>query len=330
MYLLVKIVRLTIRTLIIVFVGLSFSFCNSQKENDQTINVLTLRGPSAMSMLFLMDSTNELNGNPIKYEILDEPLQIRARMLREEPEMAMLPTNMAANLYNKGVPYQLAAISVWGTLEVFGSDSLIQNWDDLRGKRIHLMGKGMTPDILFRFLASENNIDPEVDLILDYSFPTHTDLANAVIAGLAEIAVLSEPLISMVKVKKEGIITLFNLEEEWGKVFNNDFAIPQTSLLVKSSFAKDNPELIDSFIEQYRKSCSKIESDIKRAGQLAVDYNILPDAKVAQMAIPGCNMNVQAAWEVKKKVQAFLNVFYKFNPKSIGGRLPDEAFFFEK
>ncbi len=283
-----------------------------------------------MSMLFLMEELDELDGNPIQYEILDEPLQIRARMLREEPEMAMLPTKMAANLFNKGLPYQLAAISVWGTLVIFGKDSLIRDWEDLRGKRVHLMAKGMTPDILFRFLARENNLDPDQDVILDYSFPSHNDLANAVIAGLADIAVLSEPLVSMVKQKNQEVKILFNLGNEWSEIFNDDFAIPQTSLVVKSTFASDNPNLVVSFLKKYQEYCTKVVTDAQVAGQLAVSYGILPDSTIASQAIPGCNLKVLPSWEVKDRVKAFLEVFYNFNPESIGGRLPDEAFFFEK
>ncbi len=314
---------------IILLFLISFSCQNNNKDNH-IVDVLILRGPSAMSMLFMIDEMDELDGHQIKYEILDEPLQIRARLLREEPEVAMIPTNMAANLYNKGVPYQLAGVSVWGTLELIGRDTSICSWNDLKGKRVHLMAKGMTPDILFRFLACENNLDPDNDLILDYSFPTHSDLANAVIAGLSDIAVLSEPLISMVHKKNVEIRTLFNLEQEWKKVFNDDFAIPQTSLVVKSSFARENPELVVAFLEKYQQSCSKIVSDLSRAGQLAVSYNILHDTTIARESIPGCNLKVLPSWEVKDKVKAYLGVFYKFNPESIGGRLPDEAFFFEK
>jgi len=303
--------------------------CNNS-EDKNSIDILTLRGPSAISMLYLMEDFKELGMTPVKYEILNEPLQIRARLLQEEPEMAILPTNMAANLYNKGVPYQLAAISVWGTLAVFGNDNSIEDWVDLKGKRIHLMAKGMTPDILFRYLADKNNLDPDKDLILDYSFPTHSDLANAVIAGLADIAVLSEPLISLVKKENPRINTIFDLEEEWKKVFNIDFAIPQTSLVVKKSFARDNPESVTMFIEEYRKHCSRIVSDLENAGRLTVKYDILPDAGVAEQAIPGCNLDVLPSWEVKSRVKAYLEVFYNFNPESIGGQLPDETFYFEK
>ncbi len=309
---------------------LTFSSCKTQSPDNNTIDVLSLKGPSAMSMLFMMDELDEINKLPVAFEILDEPLQIRARMLKEEPEFALIPTNMAANLYNKGVPYQVAAIPVWGTLLLFGRDKQISDWSDLKGKRVHLMAKGMTPDILFRFLAVKNGLNPDKDMILDYSFPSHSDLANAVIAGLSEIAVLSEPLVSMVRAKNKEVKPIFNLDEEWKKVFNNDFSIPQTSLVVKSSFARENPDFVIAFIKKYQDYCSKIDDNLLRAGQLAVDFEIVPELSIATEAIPGCNMLVRPSWLVIDRIEAFLKVFYIFNPESIGGKMPDEDFFFQK
>lgn len=310
--------------------GLVLISCKNNHTDSKHLEVLTLRGPSAMSMLHMIGEFTELDDFSVSHIVYDEPLQIRAKMLREEPEMALIPTNMAANLFNKGVPYKLAAISIWGTLEVFGNDPSISTWEDLRGKRVHLMAKGMTPDILFRFLAVQNNLDPDNDLILDYSFPTHSDLANAVIAGLADISVLSEPLVTMVRNKNPSVETIFNLETEWKKVFNEEFAIPQTSLVVRSSFADENHDLVRSYIEKYMIYCQKVVDNPEKAAPLAVSNNILPDILTAVQSIPGCNMRVEPSWLVKEKVYEYLKVFYNFNPESIGGRVPDETFFFEK
>jgi len=313
-----------------ILVIIILSSCIRPNQDDGTIDILTLKGPSAMSMLYLIDQLKELDGIQVRHEILNEPMQIRARMLREEPEMALLPTNMAANLFNKGVPYLVAAIPVWGTLELFGKDSTIKNWDDLRGKRVHIMAKGMTPDILFRFLAKENNLDPDEDIILDYSFPTHSDLANAVIAGLADIAVLSEPLVTMVRRENKKVKVLLNLEKEWNKVFSAELALPQTSLVVKSSFATENPDLIISYIKKYQEYCSKVVNNPTAAAPLAVSYNILPDEQTAAQSIPGCNMRVVPSWQAKDRINEYLQVFYNFDPESIGGKMPDETFFFKK
>lgn len=283
-----------------------------------------------MSMLFMMQEMKSINGKEISYKILDEPIQIRASLLKEEPEFALLPTNMAANLYNKNVPYKLCAVPVWGTLMVFGMDKEIKNWTDLKGRRINLMAKGMTPDILFRFLAMKNGLDPDTDLNLDYSFPTHTDLANAMIAGLAEVAVLSEPLASMVKAQNKNVSLIFDLDQEWKKVFNNEFSIPQTSLVVKTEFADEYPGLVIEFVKKYQAYCTMVTANPKKSGELAVKYNILPDAKIAMASIAGCNLEVIPSWEVKTRVDAYLEVFYNFSPESIGGKLPDEDFFFKK
>jgi len=315
----------------IIIAGASFiTSCTNDKEGNNTIDVLSLKGPSAMSMLFMMDSLEELNGKQLEYTIFDEPVQLRARLLKDEPEFALLPTNMAANLYNKGVPYQVCAIPVWGTLMVLGDSNDVKSWQDLNGKRINLMGKGMTPDILFRFLADKNGLDPDKDLELDYSFPTHSDLANAVIAGLSDIAVLSEPLVSMVRSKNKSIQLIFDLDQEWKKVFKDDSSIPQTSLLVKKQFADNNQGFVINLISKYGEYCSMVNKRIDDAARAAVKFNVMPDAGTAAASIPGCNMKVVPSWEARDRIGSFLEVFYKFDPITIGGKLPDEDFFFKK
>jgi len=157
---------------------LLFFFSCSQPNKTDKIKIATLKGPSAMGMIKMIDSLNNVSDANIEITIYNEPLQIRKLMLEGEVDFALLPTTMGAILYNKGVPYQLAAIPVWGTLYLFGNDTTISSWHDLNNKRIHLMAKGMTPDVLFKYLLAKNNIDPENDVILDYSFPTHVDLAS--------------------------------------------------------------------------------------------------------------------------------------------------------
>ena len=79
------------------------------------------------------------------------------------------------------------------------------------------MAKGMTPDVLFRYLLQKNDIDPDRDISLDYSFPTHIDLANAVAAGQADPGVISEPLASLAMQNNKALRRIFSLNDEWRK-----------------------------------------------------------------------------------------------------------------
>ncbi len=309
-----------ILTLLVVLVS-----CKQNKEEEK-IKIATLKGPSAMGMVKMIDSINQLSNATIEITIFNEPIQVRKLMLENEVDLAVLPTTMGAILYNKEVPYQLAAVPVWGTLYLFGQDTTIKLWDDLRGKRIYLMAKGMTPDVLFKHLLIQNGIDPEQDVILDYSFPTHIDLANAVAAGQAKLGVISEPLVSVVIQKNRAVSPIFDLNTEWQKV-HNDIPIAQTALLVNSNFAKRYPKELNQILNSYQYSSHWVNKNKTEAAKLIVQYDILPDKEVAMQSIPRSHLNFKEAKYIKNQINAYLHIFYELNPDIIGGKIPDDNFY---
>jgi NitT/TauT family transport system substrate-binding protein len=323
----IKVSRATFLFLILIPI---LAGCHSKSLNEKGISMLTLKGPSAMGMIYLIDSPSGILPEKLNIEILDEPMLVRARILKEKPELAVLPLNMAAILYNKQLPYQVIAIPVWGTLYLFGSDSMINNWSSLKGKRVFMMGKGTTPDILFRYLLDFNGLQPDKDVILDYSFPTHIDLANAVSAGQAELAVISEPLVSLARARNPAINQIMDLNTEWAKAFPGNPEMPQTALMGRIDFIQDHPEWISKICKAWIRSIDLVNQNPEDAAKKIVFHNILPDETIAIRAIPGCNLKFRYAAEIRSEISQYLNVFYTFNPDAIGGKIPDEQFISKK
>jgi NitT/TauT family transport system substrate-binding protein len=237
---------------------------------------------------------------------------------------------MAAIIYNKDVPYQVIAIPVWGTLYLFGSDSSINNWQSLKNKRVFLMGKGTTPDILFRYLLNIHGIIPDKDITLDYSFPTHIDLANAVSAGQADLAVLSEPLVSLARARNPSIMQLMDLDAEWAKAFPGNPSMPQTALIGRTDFIKDHPDWITKICEAWSQSIEYVNRFPDRAAERIVFHKILPERSIATVSIPRCNLKFRYASEIRPEIEQYLQVFFTFNPDAVGGKLPDEKFISQK
>lgn len=279
-----------------------------------------------MGMIKFIDSISTANSSNIKVEILNEPIQVRKMIIEGSADFAILPTTMAAIIYNKGIDYKLVAIPVWGTLYLFGNDTSITKWEDLRGKRINVMAKGMTPDVLFRYLLMQNGLDPNKDVALDYSFPTHIDLANAVAAGQATLGVISEPLVSMVMQKNTSVAPIFDLNDEWTKLQSSPIA--QTALMVSKSFGINNPEIIEYVTNSYKYSSQWVNQHPDSAALLMVKHKILPNYEVAYSAIPRSNLLFVNAREVRAGINSYLRVFYEMNPDIIGGKMPDEDFIY--
>ncbi len=315
---------------VIIVAGLMFTAClqgNRKRSEDGSLAIATLKGPSSMGMIKLIDSLSSSESHSVKVMILDEPLIVRKMMIDGTADFAILPTTMAAITYNKGFGYQLIAVPVWGNLYLVGNDTTIKGWEDLKGKRVYVMARGMTPDELFRYLLRRNGLDPEKDINLDYSFPTHIDLANAAGAGRAPLAVLSEPLASMVMKNNQSLRRFFSLEEEWAKF--EGIPLAETAFMAKKSLLLNNRDIVEKIIASYKTSTEWVNSYPDSAAKLIVRYNILPDYDAALNAIPLSNLKFVRAAGIKNEIRDYLNVFYRMNPDIIGGKIPDEEFIYQ-
>ena len=327
--------KASVKTLALSVILLTLAFFSCKKgtqdkttHQQEKITVATLKGPAGISMVHMMDQMKNLGPDTLDYQIKNEPMQVRPLLFQEKATFGVVPTNMAAILYNKGVPYQLAAVPVWGTLYLFGKDERIQGWDDLKGRKIYLMAKGMTPDVMFRYLLEKNGLNPREDVELDYSFPTHIELANAVASGKAGLAVISEPMVSMVMKKNDRIKPLISLNEAWKE--QTRMEIPQTALLVHQDFANNHPERVKDFLNAYEQSVQWINRHPKEGSRSVVSHGILNDTAVARVSIPRCNMRFKKARDVQEQVTSYLEIFYQMNPDIVGGKIPDEGFYFKK
>lgn len=296
------------------------------RANGRVYTIATLKGPSSMGMIRMIDSLHHGTGLAVEVKILNEPLQVRKMMLDGTADFAILPMTMAAIMYNKGLKYKLIGVPVWGTLYLVGQEGGVTRWEELKNRRIYVMARGMTPDVLFRYLLLKNNLNPDNDVTLDYSFPTHIDLANAVAAGQAGLAVVSEPLATLVIQRNKAVKQIFNLEKEWSRFEN--FEIAETAFLGKESVVQSDCNIVEAIISAYAFSTGWVNQYPDSAALLMVKHGILPDHDVAVRAIPGSNLKFVRADEVKNEIEDYLNVFYNLNPDIVGGKIPDENFIY--
>lgn len=300
-------------------------------KQSRAVRIGILKGPTAMSLIPMLDNPGKpLPGNfQKKFFLKPSPVLLRPLLLQEELDMAIIPTTLAAILYNKQLPYRAAAVTIHGTLSLVGKNKDITSWQDLKGKQIHLMGKGMTPDILFRFLLRKNNLDAANDLELKYTFPDPMDLAQATAAGQVELAVLSEPMASTVRLKNPEINVIMDLTDEWDKLFNHQIPLAQTVLVIHRDFASKNPDTVTAFLKEYQTALQWVNSHPQEAGRLIAKYRIIPDPDAAAKAIPLCHFKFEKTFPIKDKIIKYLEIFHGFNPLTVGGKLPDETFFLE-
>ena len=317
---------------------LSIMGCSSAKQDiagkdtkeQVSFKVAVLRGPTAVGMIKMMDAQPSLGDN-VKAEYLVEqtPDTLSAKLLTGEIEIATIPTNTAAKLYNKGVAYQIAAMNTWGVMYVLTNGVNINNWADLKGKQVDTTGQGAASDVVFRYLLSKNGVNPDKDLTLKY-IASPVEQAQLAIAGKSKITVLPEPWVSTVISKNKDMKLALDMQKEWTRINGADVPFAQTCLVVKADFASQHPEIMTKFLQEYANSIEWANKNTVAAGELVTKHDIGIPADVAATAIPRLNLRYMSSIDAKASVEKYLQVLLDFSPDSIGGKLPDAKFYYQK
>lgn len=299
----------------------------NQSVKTEQIKVVAPSGATAISISKAMKDTSEINGTTVQYEVVPTTDLIVARLTSKEADFAVVPVNLAAQLYQKNMPYKLISVVTWGNLYIASSED-IESWDDLKGQDIYLMGKGLVPDIVFRTLLEENGLNPEQDVNLIY-LSGATELAPNFLSGNAKISMLPEPVLTTVKSKKPDTKVFLDLQEEWKKAFGSSESYPQAGILVKEDLINSDPQLVKDYIKNLADGMDWINENPKEAGVIAEELELGLAAGIVEKSMPGNNIRHRYVTDVKEQVNHLFEIMYNFNPETIGGKMPDDGLYYE-
>ena len=301
----------------------------SKEQAPESVRVYTLKGPTGIGMAkMIADAKNE--ENPLyDFTIAAAPDVIQAEIIKGEYEIAALPTNLAAALYNKTEgALMVAAVNTLGVLYILENGNTIQSVQDLAGKTIYATGQGSTPEYILNYILAANNIECEV-----IYFTEHAELATQMAAGNVVIGMLPVPNSTTVLAKNADVRVALNLTEEWEKAAvknGDDGALYQGCLVIRREFAEQYPETVKKFLADYKASVAFIHEDLDLAAETVAACELIPSAAVAKKAIPDANIVCITGEEMIQGLSGFFKVLHGSNPKSVGGKLPDENIFYSE
>ena len=301
--------------------------CAKSEEKLDEVRVFTLMGPTGMGMAKLIsDSKEGKTSQNYKFTIASAPDQISAEVIKGDFEIAAVPVNLASVLYNKTEgKIKLAGVNTLGVLYVLENGNTINSVADLKGKTIYATGQGSNPEYTLRYILSKNNIDPDNDVTIEY-LGEHAELAAQMTSGDVVLGMLPEPNVTSVMLNNKDVRIALNLTEEWKKV--SDTELVQGCIIVSEKFAAEHPQALKSFLDEYKASVDFANTNTDEAAALIEAAGIVPKAAVAKKALPNCNIVLVTGADMKASVSAMLNVLYEAQPKSVGGKLPDDAFYY--
>jgi len=291
------------------------------------IRVGTLRGPTGMGMAALMYWAEDgITKNDYSFALGGTPEEMTAGILSNSLDIAAVPTNVASALYNvtEG-EVQVITICALGVFYILDTSGEIRSVEDLRGRTIHTAGQGATPEFALTYILRGNGMEPGVDVEIVFN-TENAELASLMIAGEVEVALLPQPFATTVTNQDEGIAISLDLTKEWGAISPGS-AMAASSIIVRTAFLEENQEAVLKFIEEFAQSVVFVNYNVDEAAELMERFDIVP-AAVARRAIPMSNLVYISGREMIPLINGFLAVLYEANPQSVGGAMPDEAFFF--
>ena len=299
---------------------------------ETAVNVMALKGPTAMGMVQLMDNAEAgpVNGNSYTFTIAASADEVTPKLVQGEADIAAVPANLASVLYNNTEgQVQVLAINTLGVLYIVENGDSVQTVSDLAGKTIYASGKGSTPEYALNYILSENGIDPEADVTIEWK-SEHSECVAALASDEDGIAMLPQPFVTTAQTQNENLRIALDLTEEWDAL-QADAETPSALLtgvvVVRTAFAEEHPEAVNAFLDSYRESVDYVNANVTDAAALIEKYDIVT-AAVAEKALPYCNITFIEGSEMQEKLSGYLNVLYEQNPTSVGGALPADDFYY--
>ncbi len=292
-------------------------------DAELPVRVMTLNGTTGFGMagLIARSAAGEAALN-YRFSVETDASNISAALVSGDCDIAALPTNAAAALYNKtGGKVQVLALNTLGVLYLVSDGSVsVESFADLDGQTVY--APAQNPSFLFGCLCEANG----VEVTIDNSYAQPAELNAAAAAGEVALAVLPEPLLTVARSQNPELAVVLDLTAEWDKV-EEPGSLVQGCVVVRTDFAAVHPAELACFLEEYGASIELLADDPSAAAQKIEEAGLFAQAAVAEKAIPRCNLCFYTGEEMQRRLSAFLEILFEAAPQSMGGALPGEDFY---
>lgn len=304
----------------------------AQTETDNAavpdaMRITALKGPTAMGMVQMMNAEASADREYSReYEILAAADEISPMVIQGKTDIVCVPANLASILYNKTEGnVRVLAVNTLGVIYIVENGSTVTSLDDLRGRTIYASGKGATPEYTLNYILSQNGIDPENDVAIEWK-SEHSECLTSLLTDEGSVALLPQPFVTTAQMQNEGINVAISITDEWEKL-DNGSACLTGAVIVRKEFAEAYPEAVEDFMSDYAASVEFVNTNIPEAAELIGGYDIVP-AAVAEKSIPNCNIVFITGAQMKEKLSGYLAVLFEQLPASVGGQLPADDFYY--
>lgn len=293
----------------------------------ETQNGLTLWGPPVTPTALLAVAAKH-GKTPFAVKAWRTPDQLRAGLVNGDIGASIVPSYVAANLYNQGRNVKLYNIMTEGLLYL-GAHEPLSGLDALPGKKLVIPFKNDMPDLVLQALCKKQGVDfTKIDV--QYT-ATPPEALLLFLSGKADCALLPEPVMSMAELKgKESgkpVVRTLDFQQLWGSTFGGKAIIPQAGLCFTDAFIEKHADFIAGLDAALEDALARTLADPMATVQLAGDLLPFP-APVLAKAIPHSHFATTRAAAIEDDILHFFSELHALNAKITGGKMPDSALFY--
>lgn len=295
-------------------------------SDDVVIRVASLKGPTSIGLVKLWQDAEENKANAnYEFTMATAADEILPLVLKGDLDIALVPANAAANLYQKSNgAVAVIDINTLGVLYMVSGDDSIKSVDDLTNKTIYLTGKGTTPDLALQYLLETHNIQLS-DVTIEYKSEA-TEVAVALSENPDAVGLLPMPFVIAACAQNEKLQIVLDVNAQW-ETANDGKGLVTGITIVRKAFLEEHPDAVDAFLTDHKNSAEYVNANVEEAAELVVKSGIVEKAPVAQKAIPKCNITCITGEEMKEMLSDYLDILEKQDASFIGGAVPGDDFY---
>lgn len=265
-------------------------------------------------------------GCNVAYSVLNTAETLSTSVMKSEPDIAIVPSNMAAIAYNKTSNYQIAGTVGMGSFYLVSTED-IKDFSDLVGKEVGNTGKGLTPDITVQAILKEKEIDPDS---INFTYVNSaSELVPLLATGKVSTGIVPEPALTGLMAKNPDIKIVKSLNDEWKEVFESSEGYPQSTVIIRKDLISEDSEFVSKFLNSLSDSIAFANENPDKVGEYAKEIGVSTEPKVIAKSLERANLMYVDIKDMAVDYDNYYQKLFDFDAKTVGGSLPDEGIYFK-
>ena len=313
-----------ISTLILtIILVVNLTGCSLSKD----VRVKTYNGLPAISICKLIKEEDNIKSSyKTSYTIESNDKKLVESLNKKQVDIALVPTDMAAKVYNKNSSYQIFASIGQGSYYLVTSDPEVRGFNStLINKEIAIAGENSMTDNIVKAILKKNNID---ETLVKFKYTnTVPELVKTLTLGEIYTGIVPETSLTSLLYKHSGLKILASINDAYENTFDISEGYPQFSVIVRKDFAKNNKEYVNKFLFKLKESIEFVNNNPLQAGAYGEELKIPIKPQILSKAIKRCNLKFIEIDKFKQNYEYFFDILYNYNNEAVGGTVPDESIY---